>query len=256
MTNTMNEAKPVPKKVMSRPVVVCSVLSGVCLLGVVLVLGNVLGSRDALTAALGMATVDKARCVVAGKVIDQSGAPVANAVVRCDWVVTDESVQVHRGMFVRNTDIGGKFSGEDDFSFDSQRQADGIKVQIQLQAGAPWRETLPSEPVIWMEDAISETTKTLQLGEPLPTVPLHVVDTAGEPITNIWVKCTAVEGVRDDMYEPRRRGEFDDGVVRIAVPLKPFKVKVQLPGTGRRVLVGPFDPDKMPERIDVTLPDR
>ncbi|HIE69212.1 MAG TPA: hypothetical protein EYP98_03115 [Planctomycetes bacterium] len=253
----MTEAQPDPvAKPTSRPFAALVILVGVAAFGAVLFFTNAFGLRDALSGASALAGEGKARCAVSGKVIDRSGVRVAAAMVRCEWVVTTETGQANQGMFVMTTDSDGNYSGEGEFQSASLEEANDIKVQITLQAGPRLRDSDPSAPIVWTTGAVSEATKTLQLGELLPTVPMHVVDTTGKPIKKIWYKCVPVSGERDDMREPRREGVFEDGVVPLAVPRKPFHIKVHVKGTGRRTMVGPFDPDKMPERIDVTLPDR
>lgn len=220
---------------------------GGALIVVVLVAIEVLGR---------LATVDKVRCVVSGQVVDSKGEPVAGAMVRCDWIVTNAAVEHHRGLLALTTDHAGNYEGLGELDLESPYQADDIKVEVKLQAGAPLRDAVPSEVVVLRVDAVSEPQQTLQLGQPLPTVSLRVVDTAGDPITKIWAKSMPVDGPRDDMQEPRRQGDFDDGVMSIGVPSRPFRIKVQLKGTGRRTVVGPFDPDELPDQIEVVLPDR
>jgi len=228
----------------------------IAVLGVVLFLDNVLWIRELLAGVFGSTTVTKVTASVSGQVVDSAGKPVANAMVRCDWIVWKAEQECFRGLLALTTDVGGNYSGLGEHPLGGPSHADDIKVEVKLQAGAPLRDTQPSEQVVRKLGAASEAKVTLKLGESLPKVSLRVVDTAGDPITKIWVKCVPVEGPRDDMLEPRCHGDFEGGVVSVAHPMKPFRIRVQMRGNGRMTLIGPFDPEELPEQIEVTLPDR
>lgn len=197
-----------------------------------------------------------ARCSVAGKVTDASGKPAVNATVMCEWVVGYDNGQTYKGLIVRQTDAAGNYEGFGEFNSELLVSAKKITMNCKLRACPEQRDALPSEPVLWTDGAISDTKHDLQLGDPLPTVPLHVVDSAGKPVDKIWAKALRVDLPRDDLFEPRRQGVFPGGKMRLPVPLDRFNVKVHLKGTGRMKIVGPFDPKALPDHIDVTLPDR
>jgi len=211
------------------------------------------GGADVMNMTMGEGT---ARCSVSGKVTDASGKPAVNATVMCEWVVESDNGQTYNGMIVRQTDASGNYEGTGEFNSEMLVKAKRITMNCKLRACPDRRDALPSEPVLWTDGAISDKKQDLQLGAALPTVPLHVVDTAGKPVEKIWAKALRVDKPRDDLFEPRREGRFSDGIMPLAVPLDRFKVKVHLKGTGRTTIVGPFDPKALPDHIDVTLPDR
>lgn len=227
----------------------------VAVASIVYVVGK-MGAKDRPEPVIDAIEAGAARCTVAGKVTDAAGKPVGNATIMCKWIVNTDNGQVYQGLIVRQTDAAGNYMGVGEFNSELLVKAKEVTMNCELRACPEHRDSLPSETIEWTAGRVSSKEQNLQLGKLLPTVPLHVVDTAGKPVEKIWAKALRVDKPRDDVFEPRRQGVFPDGVMPMPVPLDSFNVKVQLKGTGRFKIVGPFDPSNLPDHIDVTLPDK
>jgi len=85
-----------------------------------------------------------------------------------------------------------------------------------------------------------------------------VVDTSDQAVTEFWIAAIPPEGASagDGAAWLKRGKDFPGGVAELAFPQQPFRVEVHLRGGARAAVVGPFDPEELPERIDVVVPDR
>jgi hypothetical protein len=89
-----------------------------------------------------------------------------------------------------------------------------------------------------------------QLGKARPTVPVLVVDSAGQPVTKYWLTT-----LTDEDPAPQRWGTFPDGIAELPIPRAPYRVKAHLERGAREAVVGPFELANPPARIEIGLPD-
>lgn len=199
------------------------------------------------------------RLEVTGKVMGPDGQPVVDARVHGEWeVFATATGEPHgEGSFNARTGEDGTYRQIAAFSTDVLERAGQVEVRLTLRAHGPFEDRTPSEPLSAVVAGRTLVERDFRLGAELPTVPVHVVDSAGAPVEQFWVQAIPAAGTthRDVETWPRRWKDFPGGVAPLTIPDRPFRLKVHLYGGKRETIVGPFDPAALPERIDVTLAD-
>lgn len=169
--------------------------------------------------------------VIAGIVLDGEGNPVPFAPIQFDyrgWFSTWSHATV--------SDRQGRFE--------------------ELCEGTAARRVRAIDPDGRRADAVVEDvrpgTAALELRLLPPTaLPVVVVDQTGQRVDSPLLACFLAD--RDQHIGPREPLVSDpDGALLLPVPGLSFRLVVSAPGHEERSL-GPFDPDRMPERLEVVL---
>jgi hypothetical protein len=201
------------------------------------------------------------RIEVDGTVVDARGRPVQRARVHGSWEVFVPGIAERQGhgSFLERTDERGHYRHIQWMTTDRLAAAPAVEVRLTLRAHGRFDECEPADAITVTLPGRSRSTHDLRLGPALPTVPVHVVDAEARPVTEFWVRTMPAEQAAsgDDAENwPEAHEHFPDGITDLAMPARPFRVRVHVRGGQRETTVGPFDPEARPARIDVVLPDR
>jgi hypothetical protein len=97
------------------------------------------------------------------------------------------------------------------------RQPD-LRVKVHMRAVGAHNDAVPSAPIEFEAKAHCEHRHEFRLGPWLPTVPVHVRDGAGQPVTDFWLGTLAAEGGRMGLPGWPKAGvagqSFADGISR------------------------------------------
>lgn len=198
------------------------------------------------------------RVYASGRVVDAGGAPVDGAVVRGKWVARAGGTEFGESTFVAYADETGHYLATSHYSSGDLPDPEQVELTVTVQAFARFGETEPASEVVLRKSGDVEVELDFTLGPPLPTVPVHVVDAQGAPVTEFWVEALPLGESESAPEWPHRHKDFADGIAQLALPSALFRVRVRAfpSGVERTVVVGPYDPRRPPPRIDVVLPDK
>lgn len=178
---------------------------------------------------------------ISGIVLDPEGAPIPNAQIQVLWWTTKRNQSGQLGSTIFSNDQG-RFSyiPREDANFELEVEDKNLKYET-VKAG---------NVKIGMHDVI------LQFKVPRPIARLLVKDAEGGAVESFRVGFRPVDSYSWERFRDSQDFEAedldDDGMARAYAPSEPFSIKVESLGYEDGIL-GPFDHDRLPERIDVAL---